>query len=546
MGYTDMPNMPSHTFITNQTYRDEYCKNKITFVENGAEDIDDIYEYEGGAIDLPTYETYVVDDKDGTRTKTTRVFDGWWTTENFDDGTRFDEKIMPQQNVTLYAKWIDTVEYYRTISFVTNEKSVTEESITKIEGADIILPWYSQDVVYNDVGEQKLTRKFDGWWTTSTFDEGTRFDENKMPTYDVVLYAKWNDKIEYYYTLKFETGIDEVLTYTEARVLEGDVFEFKTPTQQQITEGNTTTYYTFVGWFTTADYQEGTQWTTDYMPAYDLTLYAKWDTVVETTHQITLLDNNVVVDTLRGIDGKPFDLTGRNKVVTETGGYDTEFYWDAAYTHKLTAEDFIMPETDIEIHIRNWYTVTYTSEYGNTAQRVYRLLQGASLTPPTQTDYSVDFDEYRGYYHFLGYEKTLSEMPNENMTIKANWELSQKYFYTIVFKLDWYKPAGSGCSLGHHMKLQGEGLANLTKLVEGDPIVLTGYVAKCKCYKYATEGSVSYVGIYSSTSWGLNPWADNTAANASGSMTSYTLNPNDDKNGDRIIELYACWEKTGK
>ena len=282
------------------------------------------------------------------------------------------------------------------------------------------------------------------------------------------------------------------------------------------------------------------------MPNYDLTLYAKWDTVVETTHQITLLDNNVVVDTLRGIEGRAFDLTGRNKVVTGTGGYDTEFYWDAAYTHKLTAEDFIMPEKDIEIHVRNWYTVTYTSEYGNTATKVYHLLQGSSLTPPTQTDYNKDFADYREYYHFLGYEKTLSEMPNEDMTIKANWNVEQKYFYTIECKLNWYKPTGvSGYGPSHHFEdvKWVKGASTVTKLVQGDIIDLTGYRAQGVAYK--TRWNVIRDGVYSSTSWGLNPWSDETSAHASGSKTSYTLDPNDDKNGDRIIELYACWERTG-
>ena len=107
---------------------------------------------------------------------------------------------------------------------------------------------------------------FDGWYTTATFEEGTKLENGITETTegDLTLYAKfvpvtYNIK---YYTNGGENNENNPATYT---VLDKD-FQFQNPTK----EG-----YKFAGWFLDENYK--VQVSTLRGRSGDITLYAKWE-----------------------------------------------------------------------------------------------------------------------------------------------------------------------------------------------------------------------------------------------------------------------------
>ncbi len=181
-----------------------------------------------------------------TITKKGHRFEGWYTTNNFQDGTEFDFNQTIDNDTTLYAKWsaIDM-----TVKLEPNDGS-------KIN--DVKVPFGST------MSEPTLkTREgytLDGWYTTKDFQENTKFDFNTSIEDDMTLYAKWNQNE---YTVKVETNGGSAVN--DMKVLYGKTI--KEPTSNK--EG-----YTLEGWYTDKDFK--TQWNFNDAVKSNMTLYAKW------------------------------------------------------------------------------------------------------------------------------------------------------------------------------------------------------------------------------------------------------------------------------
>ena len=181
-----------------------------------------------------------------TITKKGHQFEGWYTTNDFRDGTEFDFNQTIDGDTTLYAKWsaIDM-----TVKLEPNDGS-------KIN--DVKVPFGST------MSEPTLkTREgytLDGWYTTKDFQENTKFDFNTSIEDDMTLYAKWNQNE---YTVKVETNGGSAVG--DMKVLYGKTI--KEPTSNK--EG-----YTLEGWYTDKDFK--TQWNFNDAVKSNMTLYAKW------------------------------------------------------------------------------------------------------------------------------------------------------------------------------------------------------------------------------------------------------------------------------
>ena len=103
---------------------------------------------------------------------------GWYTTPTFDVNTRWNFATdTVEDNVTLYALW--TAQQF-TVTFITNGGSpVAQRNVT---GGSLI-------------GEVSTTRPgflFQGWFTTSTFDDGSQWIvATSLVTGNTRLYARW-------------------------------------------------------------------------------------------------------------------------------------------------------------------------------------------------------------------------------------------------------------------------------------------------------------------------------------------------------------------
>ena len=109
-------------------------------------------------------------------------FFGYYTTENFEDGTKFTSGYVGEQDINLYARW----EAIRTITFVTNGGNEKEP----IKVADTEIP----DLGDTPFKDYSLT--FGGWYTDEKFTQ--EFDEEAPISKDLTLYALWIEEINLY------------------------------------------------------------------------------------------------------------------------------------------------------------------------------------------------------------------------------------------------------------------------------------------------------------------------------------------------------------
>ena len=406
----------------------------VTFNTNADRySVDSIRDLEGTAFNLQTLAGFVVDD--GVTVKT-YSFAGWFTTANFAEGTQMATGIIPSVDTTLYAKWNVDVKYYRTVSFETNSIYSTA-SIYDVEGREFTLPTYETYDADDGVTYEVYT--FVGWFTTANFAEGTQLSAGIIPSVDTTIYAKWDAYVQYYRTVSYETNSPEEIAGTKQLV--GTTFTLPTPRQKQETEGYLTTFYLFDGWFTTSDFAEGTQMTSGIIPSADTTLYAKWNVErIVRSYQINLYDEGELVDSTRAVAGEEFDLSDLNRV------HDNSlFYTDDLFSEML--ESFIMPERDLNLYLRNEYTLRYyhyvleNNTYVGKEDAVLLYQRDVIDFLPTQTNTYIDYRDasnvlsYRVYFEFSAYsnvEDSITMMPNYDYSITSTMTTRRVDYHTVT------------------------------------------------------------------------------------------------------------------
>ena len=385
--------------------------------------------------------------------------------------------------------------------------------------ADTIITLPTLTTMVSDNGSSKTIKHFLGWYTSPTFEEKTKFNSDKMPNRDTTLYAKWSNDVLKYTSITFVTYCDK--TFQNIRKLEGTPVALPILNIKTETEGNITKTYAWKGWFTDENFTN--KFETDTMPSQDTTLYAKWElTKIEETRAVNIYDNNSLIYTKRVKLGEQINLARVDKI-NET----TKFYLDKDYQNEYTG-NFIMEE-DLSLHIRNKYTLTVLSDYGNSGKFEYSLYQGETVSLPAQGSYIEDDGTQTSNttYTFSGYSENLTVMPNENKTITANWTVDKKLYYTVSFDLRWYLVFD--CTAGSAIHTPPTPIASF-KVLEGTTLDLTQYAPTCKAYLTAIPIDPKN---FKATSWGTSPWANYTHGGSG--FTSITITKN--------TTLYACWAR---
>ena len=324
------------------------------------------------------------------------------------------------------GNWSMVSETLYTINFVTNNGTSLEP--LKYSYKDILsLPVLEDYVVDNGTSYTAYT--FVGWFEDEALTK--EFTGTTMPRGDLSLYAKFDKLSRNYYTLDFVTDSEQ--TFDKITKLEGESITLPTPHTKEVTEGTTTYYYNFAGWYTSSSFEDSTSFNQTTMPSQNITLYAKWEfDRIEATSAVNIYDNNVLVDTLRVKSGDTIDFTNANKV-----NEDTLFYYDANYSKQIT--DFTMPAHDIDIHIRNLYTVTFVHQYDSSQNVTAQFYQGQTITNlPTLEQYIYDDGTQTAQQTLsnTGFDITSYVMPNSDVAFNATWEVvDTKYYYTITFNV---------------------------------------------------------------------------------------------------------------
>ncbi|MCQ5143695.1 InlB B-repeat-containing protein, partial [Enterocloster bolteae] len=124
------------------------------------------------------------------------IFDGWYTSPNYDKKVEWDKDTMPAYNLEFYAKW-RAPEY--TISFETNgANDISPITVTKYE--TIKLP--------DD--PTKEGDEFLGWYIDEVCT--MPFIKNQQITSDLTLYAKWKSSEEFSYTVRYVDEAGELIS----------------------------------------------------------------------------------------------------------------------------------------------------------------------------------------------------------------------------------------------------------------------------------------------------------------------------------------------
>lgn len=139
----------------------------VTFVSNG-----------GSAVAAQTVSDGDVATEPEKPTKENAEFDGWYTTADFAEGTKYDFSAKVTKNVTLYAKWLNV---YSVVFEANGGTAVADQKV--VEGEKAKKPACS-----------KTGFVLEGWYTDAAFAEGSKYDFDKAVTENLKLFAKWVEK----------------------------------------------------------------------------------------------------------------------------------------------------------------------------------------------------------------------------------------------------------------------------------------------------------------------------------------------------------------
>jgi len=429
--------------------------------------------------------------------------------------------------------WTKASETIYTITFEENGGNEVS-NISKAYGAEINLP--TLHPIESDNGVAHIIKTFAGWYTTITFDEGTLFNQTTMPKGDKILYAKWIEEIKYYQTINFVTNSNESASPITA--LEGSEIVLPSLNLKEVETETAITIYSFAGWYID---ETLTQEFTDFvMPNESLTLYAKWE-VADTTEAklLEVYDNGQVIYSRYIISGRAIDLSKVGKV-----NANTKFYLASNYT-TLYEGDFTMPEENLALHIRNQYTLTIKSEYGNVVDSTATYWQGVSISVPSQsTIVDDDYSTRQITYTFNGYRingiiGTLpSVMPNSNTSIEASWTVTKKVYYTVSFVTQWTKPDewmdNNNSFTGKITCKTAPGTIAPVKVLEGTNFDPSGYTTTAKYTYQAAFIPANY--DFKILAWNTTGVVNisNGATNGNyDKITSYTITDN--------VTFYPTW-----
>ena len=310
----------------------------VNFDSMGGTEVSTIDVQKGSTISIPSV----------TREGYTLV--GWYTSLN--DGETLDEKWSFTSNtisndITLYAKWIIN-EY--TITFDSNGgnniNSITQDYDTTVnESAEPTRGGYT----------------FGGWYSD---DELTiTYSFTAITAEDIILYAKWTIN---QYTITFDSNEGaSILSITQD-------YDTTVNGTTESTRGG----YTFGGWY--SDEELTITYTFTTMPAEDITLYAKWDTI---TYDITYQLGG-------GINGNNPDIYTAEtntiilNVLTKENYTFEGWFNNAEFTGDAVTEITLGSTGDMTLYAKwtvNQYTITYATGI-NVNGLVPLLHQGEIIT----------------------------------------------------------------------------------------------------------------------------------------------------------------------
>lgn len=225
---------------------------------------------------------------------------------------------------------------------VKNNGTISDSTTLKIYDAnDATKEFYSEDTGSIDVGNTKVFKiKVDSKWADSN---------GKVAM--LIKALETEDEIYTYNNFSYEYATLNYGQYTITYVLNGGKNNSSNPSTYLTTETielkkPTRSGYTFVGWFTSPQFEENTQLTQiDAGAAGNITLYAKWSqnsTKKKTTYTVKKTKTNkigkVSIKSAKNIKKRKIALSWRK--VTNAKGYKVQYSTNKKFSKKKTKTKF--------------------------------------------------------------------------------------------------------------------------------------------------------------------------------------------------------------
>ena len=344
----------------------------ITFASNGGSLVSPITQNYNTVVTAPS-----------APIKTGYTFGGWYSNAGLTVDYTFT--TMPDENITLYAKW--NINSY-TITFASNDGSLVSAIMENYNTA-----------VTAPSAPTKTGYTFGGWYSNASLTSLYAF--TTMPAENITLYAKWNINS---YTITFASNggtLVSPITQNYNTVVTAP----SAPTKSG---------YTFSGWYSDAGL------TTPYifitMPAANITLYAKWNI---NSYTMTFASNG-------GSLVSPITQNYNTAVLAPSAPTRTGYIFDRWYSDAGLTVDYTfttMPSENTTLYAKwniNSYTITFASNGGSLVSPLTQNYNTAVLAPsaPTKTGYAFD----RWYSDAgLTVDYTFTTMPASNTILYAKW-----------------------------------------------------------------------------------------------------------------------------
>ena len=347
----------------------------------------------GTAVESIVGEFNVIVMEPANPTKDKYQFLGWFKDEALTESYSFSR--MTGEDVLLYAKWNRVAPI--TLTYIRNDGKPNE------------IVTYQTNQIGSEINYLEIAKtgySFNGFYQDETLILPAL---NYLPDYDLVVYAKWTIN-RYTISLNLDGGVG-VLSING--VYDSDVSEPLQPTK---------TGHTFIGWY--QDIEKTILYEFNKMPAYDITVYAKWQ-----INQFTINFNSnggSAVDSITKDYNTPITKPANP---TMTGYTFKGWFTDEGLTKAYTFKN--MPAYDQVLYAK-WEIGTYKIKFVTAGPAIADISYKyeAEIAPlPTTT---------RSGYTFVGWfmdnkyttEFNLTHMPGENVSVYAKWEINQ---YTITF-----------------------------------------------------------------------------------------------------------------
>ena len=354
--------------------------------------------YGGTATGNPT--TYIITDNVtfNNATLSGYVFKGWYTAA--EGGSKVTGITAGTTgNIILYAHW----DYVSTIIFESNGGSPVN-SISNVEGTTISAP----------VAPTKEHYTFAGWYSDAALKNAYSF--TTQPAEDITLYAKWTPVVyEIEYVLNGGTNSENnVVEYTVE-----DKIELYAPSKVG---------YTFIGWFTDAEFTSSVVTELKVGTSGKITLYAHYS-----INKYTISFESNGGTSVSAITQNYATSVTAPEAPSKNGYTFAGWYSNTSLTSKYTFST--MPADNITLYAK-WnletYNITYnlnggTNDSSNPA--TYTITSAKiTLKAPTKTGYS-----FAGWYTDAECTEAITEIASGSygvVELFAKWTATE---YTITY-----------------------------------------------------------------------------------------------------------------